>query len=165
VTVDVADDIARDVALEVARRHGARVHGAVVQRLGVRDDDDHFLRAAREGALDRLRGVDLLRPLLRADGVAVQRVHHRIPAGALRPVTRRQIHEDVAVRGVAFEIPLERRAVNRDALDRDGLRARFEGRHLRADLRAAWRREQQHQEGNGRGERERGTRRHAQVRW
>ena len=52
--------------------------------------------------------MDLVRPLLGADGVAVQRIHHRIAAALFLRVARRQEHEHVAVDRIAFEIALQR---------------------------------------------------------
>ena len=77
VRVDVGHDIVRDELLEVAGRDRARIHRPVVDRLGVGQHHDHLLRALRERAFDGLRHVDLVRPLLRADGIAVQRIDHR----------------------------------------------------------------------------------------
>ena len=51
-----------------------RVHRAVVDGLGVWEDDNHLIRAASECAFDGLREVDFLRPLIGSDGVAMQRV-------------------------------------------------------------------------------------------
>ena len=65
------------------------------------------LRALGKGALDRLRHVDLLGPLLGADGVAVQGVDNRIAALLLGLVARGQEDDDVAIDGIAFEIAFE----------------------------------------------------------
>jgi hypothetical protein len=72
VCVDVGDQIARDELLEVPGRDGTRIHRAVVQRLRVGQDDDHLFSAPGESAFYRLRHVYFARPLLGADGIAVQ---------------------------------------------------------------------------------------------
>ena len=68
-------------------------------------------------------GLDFVRPLLRADGVAVQRVNHRVAPILLSGVARRQENDDVPIDGIAFQIPLERRAVYLDVLHRRRFRA------------------------------------------
>src|ERR1035437_9402452 len=75
MSIDVGDDVARNVILEVPRRNGTGVHRAVVHSLRIGQHHDHFLRTFREGSLDRLRHMDFLRPLLSADGIAVQRIN------------------------------------------------------------------------------------------
>ena len=135
VRVDVRHDVARDVILEVSRRHRAGVHRAVVHRLRVGQHDDHLVRAFGEGPLDRLRHVDFLAPLLRADRVAMQGVDDRIPARAVLVVARGQEDDRVAIDGVSFQVALERLAVNLDALDDGWTRARDRVRHVRLHLR------------------------------
>ena len=92
------------------------------------------LRALGEGAFDGLRDVDFVRPLLGADGVAVQRVDDGIAAVLVLRVARRQEDEDVAVDGVAFEIAFERSAVDLDVLDGDRLCAGDDCRDFGFDL-------------------------------
>ena len=121
--VDVGDEIVRDEILKVAGGHRTRIHGAVVDGLRVGQHDDHLFGALRECAFDGLRHVDLVRPLLGADGVAVQRVDDGIAAVSCPGVAGRQEDDDVAVDGVAFQIAFERRAVNLDVLHGDGLGA------------------------------------------
>ena len=62
-----------------------------------------------------------MRPLLGADGVAVQRVDDGIAALLVFLVAGRQKDDDIAIDGIAFEIAFERRPVDLDVLDRDGL--------------------------------------------
>ena len=130
VRVDIRHHVVRDVVLEIAGRHRTGVHRAVVHRLRVRQDDDHLARALGECPFDRLRHVDLLRPLLRADRVAVQRVDDRVAAGAVLVIARRQEDDGVPIDRIALQIAFERRAVNRDALDDrpDGRRRRHQAR-------------------------------------
>src|SRR5215475_15060307 len=71
----VSDQISRDELLEIAGGHGTRIHGTVVQRLRIGEYYDHFLRALREGAFDRLRHMDFMGPLFGTDGETVQSVH------------------------------------------------------------------------------------------
>jgi integrase len=79
VRIPVGHDVACDVIPKVAGRDRARIHGAVVNGLEIGRDDDHLLRAQRKGTFDRLRDVDLVRPLLGADGVTVaKRAPHDI---------------------------------------------------------------------------------------
>ena len=72
----------------------------------------------RERAFDGLRDVDLMRPLLGADGVTVQRVDHGIATLLVFLVAGRQKDDDIAIDGVAFKIAFERRAVDLDVLHR-----------------------------------------------
>ena len=102
--IDVGDDIVPDEFLEVAGSDGARVHRAVVDGFGIGQDDDHLVRAQRERAFDGLRYMNLVRPLLGADGVAVQRVDHRIAALLVFLVAGRKKNDDVTIDGVAFKI-------------------------------------------------------------
>src|ERR1035438_2183751 len=93
--VHIRQHIVRDEPLEIAKGHGTRVHGPVVQRLRVRQNYDHLLGAPGESAFDGLRHVDFVGPLLGADGVTMQ----------VFLVTRRQENDDVAVDGVALQVP------------------------------------------------------------
>ena len=58
-----------------------------------------------------------------AAAVPVQEIHHGKPSCLVPSVTRRQIDAHVAIGRVAFEVPLERRTVDGDALDLAGTRA------------------------------------------
>ena len=120
VGVDVGDQVVGDELLEVAGGDGTGVHGAVVHGFGIGQDDDHVLRALGEGALDCLGHNDLVRPLLGADGIAVQRVDHGVAAVLAGGVAGRQEDDDIAIDGVAFQIAFERGAVNLDVLGGDG---------------------------------------------
>ena len=135
VPVDVRHDVARDVVFEIAGGHRAGVHRAVVHGLRVRQDDDHLVRALGKRPLDRLRHVDLLRPLLRTNRVAMQRVDDGIAARAVLVVARRQKHDRIAIDGVSFEIAFQRLAVNGDALDDRGPCPRDDVGHVGLDLR------------------------------
>jgi hypothetical protein len=66
----------------------------------------------------------------------VKRVHHGIPPLLLLCVARRQKHQDLAIDGIAFEIVLPRRAVNRDSLQSYGLSPWDSGRQIGFDLSA-----------------------------
>ena len=112
VRVDVSDEIVRNEVLEVAGSDRARIHGTVVDRLRVWENDDHLLCTLRKGPLDRLRHVDLMRPLLGSNRVTMQSVHDGKPAMLILRVARRQKNKDVAVDGIAFQIAFERRAMD-----------------------------------------------------
>ena len=66
--------------------------------------------------------MDLLRPLLGADAVAVEGIDDRIPLLLVCGVPGRQIDDGVTIDGVALEIAFECGAVNCDFLDRNGFR-------------------------------------------
>ena len=135
VAIDVRDEIARDELLEVARRHGARVHRPVVHCLGIGQYDDRFPAAGGECAFDRLRDVDLARPLFGADRIAVQGINHRIAAFAFSRIAWRQKDEHVAIDGIAFEVSDERRSMNLDPFERRGAGAVHGRRKFRRQLR------------------------------
>ena len=59
----------------------------------------------------------LMGPLLGADGVAVQRVHHRIATVLLGGVAGRQEHQDIALGRIPFQVSVKGSAVNFDVLD------------------------------------------------
>ena len=120
VCVDIRHDVARNEGFEISGRHRTRVHRSVVQGLGVGQHDDQLARAACERALDGLGYVDLLRPLFRADGITMKRIHDRIAPVALARIARRQDDQDGAIDGVALEIALECLATNGDALNDGG---------------------------------------------
>src|SRR6185437_10493122 len=96
VRVDVGDQVVGDELFKIAGGDRTRVHGAVVHGLGVGQDDDHLFRALGEGAFDGLGHVDFVRPLLGANGVAVQRIDHGIAAVLVPGVAGRQEHKDIA---------------------------------------------------------------------
>ena len=112
VRIDVSDQIVRDELLEVSGSNRTRIHRTVVYGLRIGQHDDHFFRALRERAFDRLRHVDLVAPLLGADGITVQRINDRITAGFLFRVARRQEHQHVAIDGVALQIAFSDCAVD-----------------------------------------------------
>ncbi len=56
-------------------------------------------------------------PLLGVQSIAVERIHHRVMACRLAIITGRQVNEDIAIGGVAFEIPFERFSVHRYAFE------------------------------------------------
>ena len=107
VRVDVGHHVVRDEVLEIACRHRTRIHRAVVHGLRIGQHHDHLLRALRECALDGLRHVDLVRPLLGADRITVQRIDHRVAPGLLSGIAGRQEDDHVAVHGVAFQIAFQ----------------------------------------------------------
>ena len=123
------------ILFEIAGGRGARIHRAVVDGLRVGQHHDHLLRALCEGALDGLRHVDLVGPLLGANRVAVQRVDHRVAARVLFGIAGRQKDNRVAVDGFALQIALKSSTVNPDVLHRHRLCARdhrrYDGLHLR----------------------------------
>ena len=67
--------------------------------------------------------MNLVRPLLGADGIAVQRIHNRIAAMLLLLVARRQKHKHVAIDSISFEIALKCGTVDLDMLHGDRLGA------------------------------------------
>jgi hypothetical protein len=67
MSIDVSNDVVRNEILEVACGDRARIHGAVVGGLRVRQNDNHLVSALREGAFNCLGHVYLVGPLLRAD--------------------------------------------------------------------------------------------------
>ena len=135
VCVNVFDHVVRNETLEVARGHGTRIHGAVVDGLRVGQDDDHLLRAFCKRAFDCLRHMNLVTPLLGADGVAVQGIDHRVAAMLVFAVTRRQEDDHVTVDRVSLEIAFESCAVDLDLLNRDGLCAGDNVGNVRLHLR------------------------------
>ncbi len=68
----------------------------------------------------------------------MQRVYDGIASLLLRPIAGREEDEDVAVRGGAFEVPLQSGAVDLDMLHGDGPGAGDRRRHVRLDLCEAW---------------------------
>ena len=107
VRIDVRHDIVRDEVLKIPRRHGARIHRTVMDGLRIGQNDDHLLCALRERSLQRLRHMDLMRPLLGSNGVAMQRIHHGIAAMRILCIAGRKKDKDVAVDSVAFQIPFK----------------------------------------------------------
>src|SRR5437867_4321639 len=85
--IDVCDQATSNELLEIAGGHGTRIHRTVVQRLRIGQHYDHFFRALREGAFDRLRYMDFMGPLLGADGETVQGVDDRIAPGFFLCIT------------------------------------------------------------------------------
>ena len=81
--VDVSDQIVRDELLEIPCGDRTRIHGTIVQRLRVRQHHDHLFGALGESAFDGLRHVDLVAPLLGANGITVQGINDRIAPGFL----------------------------------------------------------------------------------
>ena len=79
--IDVGDQIVRNELLEISRRDRTRIHGAIVQRLRVRQHDDHLFCALSESAFDGLRYVYLVAPLLGANRITVQGIYDRIAPG------------------------------------------------------------------------------------
>src|ERR1700680_1697278 len=71
VRINVRDQFVCDELLKIAGGYGTRIHGTVVQGLRIGQDHNHFFRALREGAFDRLRYLDFMRPLIGADGKTV----------------------------------------------------------------------------------------------
>ena len=65
--------------------------------------------------------MDFLRPLLRADRIAVERIDHRIAARAVPGIVGRQDDDDVAIGAVALQVALDRGGMKLDPLDRDRL--------------------------------------------
>jgi hypothetical protein len=79
--------------------------------------------------------MDFVAPLVGADGVAVECIHHGIAASLVFRVAGRQKDKDVTVYLVAFKIAFECGAVNLYVLHRDRLCAGHRGRYLGLDLR------------------------------
>src|SRR5436305_581485 len=118
--INVLNHVTRDVLLEIAGCDRTRIHGAVVDSFGIRQHKDHLLRAFRERTLDYLRSMDLLRPLLGTDAVAVESVDDRVSLFLVRGVPGWEIDDYVTIDTVALEIAFERGAVYLDFLDGDG---------------------------------------------
>ena len=87
--VNIRDHIVRYELLKVAGRDGTGVHGAVVDGLRVGQNNDHFFDALGKSAFNRLRNVNLLRPLLGADRVTVESIYDRVTASLFCPVAGR----------------------------------------------------------------------------
>ena len=130
VCVDVCNDVVPDEFLEVPGSDRARVHRTVVDRFGVGQDDDHFLRALRKRTFDGLRHVNLMRPLLGTNGVTVQRIDHRIAALRVFVVAGRKKHDHVTIDSVTLEIAFKRHPMNLDVFYRDWLCARYDIRDV-----------------------------------
>ena len=87
--INRGNEIVSNEAFEVAGGDGTGIHGAAVESFGIGQHHDHFLGSEREGAFNGLRNVNFVRPLLGADGIAVQRVDHGIAAGLAGGITGR----------------------------------------------------------------------------
>ncbi len=135
MSVNISDKIVGNELLKVAGRDGTGIHGSVVHGFGVGQHHYHFLCPLREGSLNRLRHMDLVRPLLGAYRIAVQRIDNWIAPALVRGVAGWQDDNDVAIDGIAFQIALQRGAVNFDALHRYGFRSLHYGRHVGLNLR------------------------------
>jgi hypothetical protein len=134
VGVDVGDNVAGDEIFEVPGRDGTGIHGTVVKRFGIGEDDDHFGGAEGEGAFDGLRDMYFVTPLFGADGISVQGVDDGVAAGSVLRVAGREEDEDVAVNGVAFEIAFDGSGVDFDVLEGDGFGVGDDGRDVGLDL-------------------------------
>ena len=66
--------------------------------------NNHLLGTLGRSAFNRLRHMDFVGPLLRADRITVQRIHHGVAAILGLRVTGRQKYEHIAVRGIAFQV-------------------------------------------------------------
>ena len=119
VAIDIGDQIARDEILKISGGDGTRVHRAVVDGFGIGQHDNHFLSAFGEGALDGLGHVNFLRPLTRADEIAVQRINHWIAAGLTGRISRRQEDEHLAIGILALQIAFERCTMDFDPVHRN----------------------------------------------
>src|SRR5579884_2987471 len=117
VAVDPGYYIVRNKLLEIACRNGAGIHRAAIACFRIGQHHDHLLRAGGESAFDRLWDVNFVTPLLRANGIAVQGVNHRVAPMRIGLVPRREENDHVAVGGFTFEITLERSAVNANMLN------------------------------------------------
>src|SRR5271165_1569462 len=91
--------------------------------------------AQRERALEGLRHMNLLRPLLCADGIAMQRIDDRVPPGLLVGVTRRQEYDDLAIDRIAFQVSFQGAPVHTNPLDRDGFGVGYDSGYLGGHLR------------------------------
>src|SRR5690242_14385553 len=100
--INVCDQVSSDEQLEITGGHGTRIHRTVVERLRIGQHYDHFFRALRKGAFDRLRYMDFMRPLLGADGETVQSVNNWIASGLFLGITRGKEHKYIAINGVSF---------------------------------------------------------------
>ena len=87
--------------------------------LGVRQDDNHLPRPFGEGAFYGLGDMDFHAPLLGADRIAVQRIDDRIAPSRLLVVAGRQKDQHIPLCRIAFEISLQRNAMDLHMLNRD----------------------------------------------
>ena len=93
--------------------------------------------------------MDLVRPLLGADEEAMQRIHDGIAAALFLAVARGQEDEHVAIHGIAFEVSLERGAMDLDAFHGHGFGAGDHGRHFGCNLGGEWRAEHHRRQREG----------------
>ena len=78
--------------------------------------------------------MNLVRPLLRSDGVTVESINNRVSLGLRFTVTGRQEDDDVTIDRISFKISLQRLAMYLDVLDSDWLRSWNNWRHLCSNL-------------------------------
>ena len=74
--------------------------------------------ALRERAFDRLRNVNLVRPLLGADGITVQRIDHRIAPLFIFVIAGRQENDHITIDSIALKITFKRCPMNLDVFYR-----------------------------------------------
>src|ERR1035438_1660412 len=89
MSVDIRDNIVRDESLKVSGGYRIRIHGAVVQRYRIGQNDDHLFRSLGESAFNGLGHMDLVGPLFCADGISVECIHDGIAARLLPGIARR----------------------------------------------------------------------------
>jgi len=82
--------------------------------------------------------MDLVRPLLGSDGIAVEGVDHWITALRLSLIARRKKDYYIAINSIAFEIAFKRCDMDFDSLYWDGLCARNGLRNDSLNLSQSW---------------------------
>ena len=136
VLVDPTDEIVRDEVGPVPLDRRVRVEATEERRARVRRDDDHLVQqplgdSAVHQVLDRrvarFRRGPSNGPVAVGAADAVQQVKRRITPLRRTRVARRQVHRYGAFRREAELVVLERLPVDRDVLERSGLRKRGGG--------------------------------------
>ena len=85
----------------------------------------YLARASRDRSVDRFGNAERPHVCLGGRSVTVQEVEHRVAARRRGGITRREVDDDGAIGGVAFEIAFEGTPVDGDAFDRAFGRRRF----------------------------------------
>ena len=100
--VYIRNHVVSNEVFKVACGHRTRIHRTVINGLGVWQHDNHLFRALGECAFNCLWYMNLMRPLLGADGVTVQGINHGIAPMFVYVVAGRQEDDDIAIDGFAF---------------------------------------------------------------
>ena len=116
--VHIGHQIPGDEILEIAGGDRARIHRAVMHRLGIGKHHDHVPGALGEGPFYRLRHMDFLAPLLGADGIAMQGIDDRVTAIGFLAITGRQENQNIAIGAVALQTAFQGGPMYFEVLDR-----------------------------------------------